>query len=380
MNKKFNFEVGPIRPPSESESLLLRVTRNCPWNRCKFCPVYKQTKFSPRKVEEIKKDIDAIEYYKNIILKNKNTNGTYNHEDILKITDNMDYMEKQCFFSVYNWVINGEESVFLQDANSVVLKPDKLLEVLEYLKSKFPDIKRITSYGRADTLSRIDLDDLKKLKDAGLDRIHTGLESGSDNVLKLVNKGTTKEQQIIAGKKVKEAGIELSVYFMPGLGGVEYSEENALETADVINKINPDFIRIRTLVVTERGELYKDVEEGKFIKCSDLMKVNEIKLLISNLKGINSYILSDHILNLLQEVEGKLPEDKNKILDVIYRFENMNDKDKKIFQLARRMALVRSLDEINNPRLLSQVLPIYSEIKSDAEFESVIEELCKRYI
>ena len=141
---------------------------------------------------------------------------------------------------------------------------------------------------------------MKRIAEAGLNRIHIGMETGSDVILKLVDKGTTKAKQILAGQKVKAAGIELSEYFIPGLGGNEYSELNALETADALNQINPDFIRIRTLAVTERGSLMEDYKKGIFTRANDTKMVEELLLMIENLQGITSTIVSsDHIINLL---------------------------------------------------------------------------------
>lgn len=127
--------------------------------------------------------------------------------------------ELQCFYMIYNWLGHGGRNVFLQDGNSIALTPEKLADVLSYLREKFPSIERITTYGRAGTLARYTVDQLRLLRESGLDRIHTGFESGSDNVLKMINKGLTQAQQIEAGRKTMEAGIELSVYFMPGIGG-----------------------------------------------------------------------------------------------------------------------------------------------------------------
>ena len=133
--------------------------------------------------------------------------------------EKMTHAEQECYYFIYRWLAHGGENVFLQDGNSLAVKTERVLEVLRYLREKLPSIRRITTYGRAETLSKISVEQYKQLKEAGLDRIHSGFESGSDNVLKLINKGVTSEQEITAGRNIKEAGIELSVYFMPGIGG-----------------------------------------------------------------------------------------------------------------------------------------------------------------
>ncbi len=137
--------------------------------------------------------------------------------------------ELAAFHAAYHWCFaGGMQSVFIQDANSLIIKTAELVEILTHLKMRFPAIQRITSYARSHTLARKSVEELRDLRDAGLNRIHVGLESGSDEILKRVRKGVTKQIHVEAGIRVKEAGIELSEYFMPGLGGRALSEENAL--------------------------------------------------------------------------------------------------------------------------------------------------------
>ncbi len=375
---EMNFELGPIRPPSEAGSLLLRVTRNCPWNKCKFCTLYKGTKFSTRTVEEIKSEIDVMDHYKKRIL------SLGEKPEIAKVREQMSSLsepEQQCYYMIYNFMNSEYPSVFLQDANSIVMKPQKMAEVLEYLKSKFPEIKRITTYARADTLSRLSLEDLILLKQAGIDRIHSGYESGSDEVLNQINKGITKLQQIEAGKKVKAAKMELSIYFMPGLGGKKLSKENAEETADVINQVNPDFIRIRTFVVKRESEIWYNIVNNQYSECSDIEKLEEIKLLITKLDGINSIIKSDHIVNLIESIDGKLPQDKEKMLQIIRKFEMLSLKEKKLFQLARRMGKIRTQEDLmalsmQDKEPMNQIL----HDQTEEEFEDMLGELLNRYI
>ena len=381
------FEVGPIRPPSEAMSLLVRVTRNCPWNKCGFCSLYRGEKFQTRTVEEIKKDIDVMYGYKNMILENlegnvidgKKLSGTKMREQFLTLDDE----EKQYYYTVLNWFKGGQKSAFLQDANTIVLKPERLVEVVKYLKEKFPEIERITSYARADTLSKISVEDLIMLREAGLNRIHSGYESGSDNVLKLINKGTTKEQQILGGQNVKNAGMELSVYFMPGVGGQEFTEENAIETADVINQVEPNFVRIRTFAVKSETEIWYNIRDGKTTECSDVQKLKEIKILLENLdENLTTEIKSDHIINLLENIDGIISTDKDRLIGIIERFEKLSDQEKKYYQLARRMGIIRSLDDVDKiPEESKQrVQGILESLNDPEEFEKTISELIGRYI
>ncbi|MBW1746162.1 MAG: radical SAM protein, partial [Deltaproteobacteria bacterium] len=268
ISKYYCFEQGPIRPPSEAQSLLLRVTRNCPWNRCTFCPVYKGTRFSVRPVEHVKKDIDSVCRYVEI-LKNMAEKSDYiSRTDIVKIAKKTDPDELRPAVAAFKWFSDGMRSVFIQDANSLIIKPADLIDILNHLKMRFPWIERITSYARSHTIARIKDDDLRAMKGAGLNRIHIGLESGSSQVLKMVKKGVTKETHIKSGLKVKKAGMELSEYVMPGLGGINLSDVHAIETADALNRINPHFIRLRSLAIPNGIPLFQDYIEGRFQKCT----------------------------------------------------------------------------------------------------------------
>ena len=225
------FEQGPIRPPSEASSLLIRVTRNCPWNRCTFCPVYKGESFSIRPVEHVLRDIDSI--HAHIENLQKRSPG-----EPLSSLHLRDAHERASLGAALHWMQSGMRSVFLQDANSLIIKPERLVRILSRLKEKFPGIRRITSYARSHTICRIDDEELAGIAAAGLNRIHIGMESGSDKVLRMVKKGADKATHIMAGRKVKRAGMELSEYIMPGLGGRTLAREHALETADALNRIN----------------------------------------------------------------------------------------------------------------------------------------------
>jgi radical SAM superfamily enzyme YgiQ (UPF0313 family) len=273
------------------------------------------------------------------------------------------------------------ESVFLQDANTMLVKPDDLIEILEYLRSLFPNVKRVTSYGRSHTIARISDDNLKRIAEAGLNRIHIGMESGSDRILSLIDKGADKKTHIDAGLKVKAAGIELSEYFIPGLGGREYSQENALETADALNQINPDFIRIRTLSVPRRALLYKDYEDGVFTRTDDTDVVNELLLFVKELHGINSVIKSDHMLNLITEVDGRLPEDKDKMLSALNWYLALPEKDKILFRVGRRAALMNSIEDFHNGGLRETVTQFceQNDIHS-GNIDHVIKKLMNSYI
>ena len=375
------FEQGPIRPPSEAYSLLIRVTRNCPWNRCTFCPVYKGSRFSLRPVDHVKKDIDAVHRYVEMIRQMTDETGRILKTDIRKAAEKSDQADPQAFNAALNWAAGGMQSVFIQDANSLIIKPSDLVGILLYLKKHFPWVERITSYARSHTIARIKDHDLKAIREAGLNRIHIGLESGSDEVLKMAKKAVNKETHIKAGLKVKKAGMELSEYIMPGLGGRKYSEIHALETADALNKINPEFIRLRTLAIPNSVELYDDWESGRFEKCTDLMMVNEIKLLIESLDGITSVVRSDHILNLFQDVEGILPRDKKRMLEILRSFLIMTPERQCLYQVGRRLGFISSFSDMENPHRLTKAEKACRQFGVTAEnVDEVVDELMKRFI
>ena len=226
-----------------------------------------------------------------------------------------------------------------------------------FLKEKFPNVKRITSYCRSHTAARKTVDEFKQLKNAGLSRIHIGMESGSDEVLSLINKGVTAADHIKAGLNIRHSGIELSEYVMPGLGGKKWTRQNALETARVINAVNPDFVRLRTLHVVPGTGLDELMKKGEFHPLADDDILREIKLFIENLDVQGTYLASDHILNLLEELEGTFPEDKKQILSAIERYFELTSQDRQIFRLGRRSGAFRKLDDLANKE-------VYLKLKS----------------
>jgi len=268
---------GPIyRPPSEANSLLVQTTIGCPWNKCTFCMVYKKgPKFKIRPVKEIK-------------------------EDLL-------WAKKNYGSSV--------KTVFFPSGNTIIMKTDDFVEILKYTRKLFPYLKRVTIYGSSQYIVQKGLVDLKKIAKAGLSRIHVGLESGDDITLERVKKGSTKDTQIKAGKLVKKAGIELSEYIILGLGGKERTKEHIEDTVKVLNKIDPDFIRIRTFLPKMNTPILEEIRSGAFQILSPIEVLQETYTLIKELK-VTSQVYSDHYTNYIH-VNGRLPEDKDTMLQSI---------------------------------------------------------------
>jgi histone acetyltransferase (RNA polymerase elongator complex component) len=384
MTKKLEFEQGPIRPPSEARSFLLRITRNCPWNQCLFCPVYKNENFSLRSVDEIKQDIQSArniaDDIKAISLK-LGFSGEISSPTINHIFNNPGYSDS--YRSLGVWHYFGTGACFLQDADNLIMKTADLVEVLKFLKEKFPEITRVTTYSRSRTIVRKTVNELKEIKEAGLDRIHIGLETGYDPLLKLVKKGVTATQHIEAGRKVLEAGMELSEYVMPGLGGQAMWREHAIESARVLNAINPHFIRLRSLRMPEEAPLSAKTKSGEFVMQTDDMLAEEIKLFIESLEGITSTIASDHIMNLLEDVSGKMPEDRGRMLDVIRRYQALPDKARLIYRVGRRSGIYHSTDDLEkDPGARKKIEALIAELspRGKAGIEEYISSLVDQYL
>ena len=341
------FELGPIRPPSEAYSLLIRATRNCPWNRCQFCPVYKGSKFGLRPVNEIIKDIEAVkaisEGVKEIAW--KMGYGDRVREVAAMLSNQLQY--GQCVHNVALWLGTRGKTAFLQDSNTLIMRTPELTQVITFLRETLPSLNRVTTYGRSHTAARKSLVELKELKDAGLDRIHIGLETGYDPLLAYMEKGCTAKNHIEGGKKLKEAGISLCEYVMPGLGGKKMSQEHARETAKVLNEIDPDYIRLRSLHVSPTMPLWTRLQDGDFELQTDDEVVREIGVFIENLQ-VTSRLKSDHILNLLMEVEGKMPEDKGKCLNIINKYLSLPDEERLNFKVGRRTGLYNRLADLSD--------------------------------
>jgi Radical SAM superfamily len=375
------FEQGPIRPPSEAASLLIRITRNCPWNHCTFCPVYKGQRFSLRPVDHVIRDIDTVHRYVEMVRGAATGDGRIDRSELERISSQVAPGEHAAFHAAVNWFGGGMQSIFLQDANSLIVPPKDFIHILRHLKGRFGWVARITSYARSHTIARIPPDDLAAMADAGLNRIHIGLESGSDQVLKMIRKGTDKATHVRAGIRVKEAGMQLSEYVMPGLGGRALSHEHALETADALNHIDPDFIRLRSLAIPNQVPLFEAYARGQFEKCTDLMMAREILLFLEMLDGISATVVSDHILNLFEDVEGRLPEDKPKMTGILHTFLSLPAEDQVLYQVGRRLGIFAGLADMADAGRMDQVRGICRANDITPEnVDAVVEEVMKRFI
>lgn len=359
----FFFEMGPIRPPSEGSdhSLLIRVTRNCSWNRCEFCGTYRGEKFSYRPLAEIKQDIDVAralyEELQNAAAPRVLGRGIGPEAVRALWAGNPQRYGANCanltqkwqnLHNVANWLQSGARTVFLQDADALIMRTGDLLAVLSYLRQVFPTVIRVTAYARSQSCYRKSPEELTELRQAGLLRLHVGLESGCDTVLQKMKKGVSSWKQVEGGQKVVAAGISLCEYLMPGLGGRELSERHALDSAAALTAINPAYIRLRTLALRRHSPLLAQSKAGLFTELPEDEVVAEIALLVANLH-CQSYLVSDQMSNLLYGVEGQLPQDKEKILEVIDTYLQKPEPERLALRLRQRqrsfLAVYGSLPE-----------------------------------
>ncbi|WP_432663310.1 radical SAM protein [Wukongibacter baidiensis] len=267
------YEGSVYRPPSEARSLIIQVTIGCSHNKCTFCNMYKDKRFRVRKLEEIIEDLEeAREYYPRV------------------------------------------RKIFLADGNALVLKNEDLKKILLRIKELFPECERVGIYGAPQDILRKSVEELRELKELGIGIVYLGIESGSDEILKEINKGVNSAQMIEAGQKVVSSGIGLSVMIISGLGGKEKWKEHAVESARVLNEINPDYIALLTLLLNPGTKMHDDVQSGnlKLLNPNEVMV--ETKELISNLEVTNCMFRSNHASNYVP-LGGTLSEDKDMLLE-----------------------------------------------------------------
>ncbi|MFX1274594.1 MAG: radical SAM protein [Promethearchaeota archaeon] len=369
------FQIASVRPPTENFSLAISTHFYCPHGKCAFCPsqLFSQTpKFQRRTLDEILNDIDNAARLDQMLLQSDGTIETSILHAISRFPALRDCIIHLAYWHAYS---NGT-TAFLGGANPLLYKKEFLKDVMTHLKIKFPSINRITSYGRTRTAAKKGSSFFKTLQEAGLDRIHVGLESGSNKVLELMNKGTTSEYHILGGINIKEGEISLCTYVMPGLGGKKWSKEHALETARVINEIEPDFVRLRTLEIFPATPLYLKLKSGDFVELTEEEVVKEEKILVENI-NCNTTITSDSAANLLIEIWGDLPKDKEKILRAIDRYLDLSVTEKVEFSLKRRLEAFSSQYGGLSEEIQRKMQRLSNLSKNDEKYYEKMEKLIK---
>ena len=354
--RSLSFEIGTYRPPSEggSDSLLLRVSENCPWNKCTFCEMYKGHRFGYRPVEEVTADIDRVAAIRDEIsaVSRKLRMGGEISRELASalLAAGRDLAGNPSFVTVFNWLASGARTAFLQDADSMSMRPREFIVVLKHLRQTLSSLTRVTTYARSKTLSKRKPEELRMIREAGLDRLHIGLETGDDEVLGLVHKGVTSAEQIEGGRKAVAAGFQVSMYWMPDLGGRERWRAHAENTARVLSAIDPHYIRSRPLVPRRGTPLYDEVAEERLHLSSPHERLEELALMIAGLE-VSSKVCFDHAMNawvdrgggllFRQDYEGyQFPEEKPLLLERI-REGLAVDESKHVH--ARRLMAVQSL-------------------------------------
>lgn len=279
------YEGNIFRPPSEARSYILQCTVGCSHNRCTFCSMYKDKKYRVRELEEIMADIRMAKLY---------------YHDV--------------------------EKVFLADGDALAMATSDLLQVLDALYDNFASLKHIGIYASPDSILNKSVEELSEMKNHGLTIAYLGVETGDKELLKDVRKGVTYEEMVAAGKRIREAGILLSVTILLGLAGrTPKAVDHALNTARICNEINPDYIAALTLMLTPKTELYRRMQKGEFQLPEPFEILEELRIIIENLDVQESEFRSNHASNYLP-IKGRLPEDKKDILSLIDQIIKRNDR------------------------------------------------------
>lgn len=269
------YEGTIYRPPSEADSLILQVTIGCSHNKCTFCGSFKDKKFRVRSLDEIKEDVNEAKQYARYIKK-----------------------------------------VFLADGDALIIPQKTLLPIVELVKDAFPKLERIGVYGNTKSILKKSIEELKALKDLGVGIVYLGVESGDQVVLDRVSKGTLLDKTAEAAKRVKDAGILLSVTVLLGLGGVERSRIHAEETGKFLSRIKPDYAGALSVIVVPGTVLARQVKEGTFVVPDPYMLLEELYIMIKNINVERMYFASNHASNYLP-VKAWLPDEKEKTLKAI---------------------------------------------------------------
>lgn len=264
------------RPPSEAFSLILQITIGCSHNKCSFCSMYKGVQFHIKPFEQIKAEID--------------------------------------YFRSRAKYVNR---IFLADGDALIVPTEKLIEILKYIKNIFPECERISTYASPKSLELKSEDELKKIKDNGISLLYIGAESGSDEVLKNINKGVTSKELGDLILKAKKVGFKTSVTFIVGILGEKDFREHAVATGNFISRCEPDYVGILSLMLEENTTIYQEWLKGNFKEADGIDILKEIKLIIENINVTSNIVFrSNHASNYIN-LKGNLPEDKKRLIQEI---------------------------------------------------------------
>jgi radical SAM superfamily enzyme YgiQ (UPF0313 family) len=276
------YEGSIYRPPSEAYSLILQVAVGCSYNRCTFCHSFRDKTFRIKSFEEIEEDIDEAAGYGPI------------------------------------------PRVFLADGDALVIPQEQLVKILSYLKLKLKGLERVGIYANAVDILKKSVDELKELKSLELGIIYLGLESGNAEVLKRIKKNATADQMIRAGKRVKEAGILLSITVLLGIGGVELSQAHAEDTGKILSAMDPDYVGALSLIVVPGTPIAEELETGRLVLPTPFQLIEELGTMIANCEFSNCFFASNHASNYLP-LRIHMPQDKENAMKLIRKVLDKKD-------------------------------------------------------
>jgi len=272
-----------IRPPSEAHSLLLQTTVGCSHNKCTFCRAYKDKKFRIKSFKDIE-------------------------EDILEAAG-------------YGWI----ERIFLCDGDALIMPQRKLVPILKSINTNIRGVSRIGTYGNAKSVLRKTPEELKELRELGMGIIYFGLESGNDEILEAIKKGVTSEQMVEAGKRVRDAGMTLSVTILLGIGGIQKSLDHSLDTAKILSEIDPEYVGALTVMIVPGTPLHEQYVSGEFQLPDTFALIEELGIIIANSNFTNCFFTSNHASNYLP-IRARMPQKKDEVVRLIHQVVEANDR------------------------------------------------------
>ena len=273
------------RPPSEADSTIFQVTLGCSFNKCSFCNMYRTKEYVERPWEEIKAEIDmAAKFYPDT------------------------------------------RRIFLADGDALNLPKDRMIEILKYLRENFPRLQRISCYAMPKNILQKKDDELREMRTAGLDMLYIGIESGNDIVLKKVTKGATYKTIVQACQKAKAHGYILSCMVIIGIGGKTYTKEHISDTARVLSETSPDYVGALTLHL-EEGVYHEFMDKfgERFVPLDDLEVLDELERLVANLNPSLPVIFRANHASNVYSIGGTMPEDREKLLELVRRLKSRPD-------------------------------------------------------
>ena len=287
-NRRFPSYSEPLyRPPSEAYSLILQISLGCSHNKCSFCTMYKSKRYYVKTFEEIKNDIDLFR-------------------------ENLSFVKR----------------IFLADGDAISIPTELMVKVLQYIRDRFPECERISSYASPKSILEKTDDELKLIKENGLDLVYLGIESGDSAVLKSIRKDVDYDGMLTVCKRIKKAGFKLSATLIAGITGTDDYTDHAVNSGKLISGAKPDYLGVLTLLINPGCEIYNLLRTGKFHEADSISILKEIRTMLENISTDEEIVFrANHASNYVN-LAGTLPQDKDYLLGQIDRaLKNLDFKD-----------------------------------------------------